>query len=59
MTRSSYLVLRIPIKDIGTGLVYRSTKSEALNKSKPQMTKDSIKYYTLQCEVWLDISAGG
>ncbi len=23
------------------------------------MTKDSITYYTLQCEVWLDISAGG
>jgi len=22
------------------------------------MTKDSIKYYTLQCEVWLDISWG-
>ncbi len=23
------------------------------------MTKDSITYYTSQCEVWLDISAGG
>ena len=24
-----------------------------------QMADDSIIYYTLQCEVWLDISAGG
>ncbi len=32
---------------------------EAWAEDRQRMADDSIIYYTLQCEVWLDISAGG